>query len=142
MRQQFSFAKALLITAGVCSGLWSLRPTAARADEWGCEVLLCMSNPAGPEAASQCVPPMERFYKALKHGGSRPTCLESGWGGDIGYEAHECPPGYVLTTKLGQDDCESPTGNVGVLFRTQPYFIEIPSPDGKPGTQRIWLTLQ
>ena len=65
-------------TYHIVPGCFSVAVTAlcaqpAHADEWGCEVLLCMSNPAGPEAVGQCVPPMQRFYNVLKHGGSRPT---------------------------------------------------------------------
>ena len=37
----------------------------AHADDWGCEVLLCLSNPAGPMAVSQCVPPIKRLYAAI-----------------------------------------------------------------------------
>jgi hypothetical protein len=37
----------------------------ARADNWGCEVLLCLSNPAGPMAVAQCVPPITRLYRAI-----------------------------------------------------------------------------
>ena len=39
-------------------------PQAARAS-WGCEVLLCLANPAGPMAAPACVPPITRLYKAI-----------------------------------------------------------------------------
>lgn len=39
--------------------------SAAHADDWGCEVLLCLSNPAGPMAVSQCVPPIKRLYAAI-----------------------------------------------------------------------------
>ena len=39
--------------------------SAAHADDWGCEVLLCLSNPAGPTAVSQCVPPIKRLYAAI-----------------------------------------------------------------------------
>ncbi len=35
-------------------------------DRWGCEVLLCLSNPAGPEAESECRGPVERLYTSLK----------------------------------------------------------------------------
>ena len=38
---------------------------AAHADDWGCQVLLCLSNPSGPEALSQCEPPIEKLWKAL-----------------------------------------------------------------------------
>lgn len=39
---------------------------ATQASMWGCEVLLCLSNPAGPMAVSQCVPPITKLYNALK----------------------------------------------------------------------------
>lgn len=38
----------------------------AHADDWGCQVLLCLSNPNGPEAVSECVPPIERLWEALR----------------------------------------------------------------------------
>ncbi|MCW5223630.1 hypothetical protein D5041_21365 (plasmid) [Verminephrobacter aporrectodeae subsp. tuberculatae] len=37
----------------------------AHADDWGCEVLLCLSNPDGPMAVAQCVPPIKRLYAAI-----------------------------------------------------------------------------
>lgn len=39
--------------------------TPAKADDWGCEVLLCLSNPAGPMAVAACVPPIQRLYRAI-----------------------------------------------------------------------------
>jgi hypothetical protein len=117
----------------------------ARADQWGCEVLLCMSNPAGPEAVSQCVSPMERFYNVLKHGGSRPTCDESGWSGNIGYQPLTCPDGFALTGRdVGQGlppVCQSATGATRPAEqRSQPYYADIPQTNGQPGLQRIWLS--
>lgn len=45
------------------------------ADDWGCQVMLCMSNPAGPMAVAECVPPMQRLYEAMSHKGFHwPTC--------------------------------------------------------------------
>lgn len=51
-------------------GLWG----AAEASDWGCEVLLCMSNPAGPKAVSECVPPINKLYSELRKGRPFPTC--------------------------------------------------------------------
>lgn len=42
--------------------------TAAKADDdslWGCEVLLCLSNPSGPMAVNECVPPIKKLFRAL-----------------------------------------------------------------------------
>ena len=47
----------------------------AYADDWGCQVMLCMSNPAGPMAVAECVPPIQRLYEAMSHKGFKwPTC--------------------------------------------------------------------
>ena len=42
--------------------------------DWGCEVLLCLSNPAGPTAVPPCVPPIHRLWRALARGHAFPTC--------------------------------------------------------------------
>ena len=46
----------------------------AHADGWGCQVLLCLSDPRGPETEGGCVPPIERLWDALSHGHPFPTC--------------------------------------------------------------------
>jgi hypothetical protein len=46
----------------------------AHADNWGCEVMLCLSNPAGPRAVPECKGPIDRLEEHLKKGGSFPTC--------------------------------------------------------------------
>jgi hypothetical protein len=58
-------------------------PGVAYADDWGCQVLLCLSNPGGPEQYSACVPPIERLWSALRHGDPFPTC-DFGAGGSDG----------------------------------------------------------
>jgi hypothetical protein len=45
----------------------------ARSD-WGCEVLMCMSNPNGSTAVTECRPPMERLWRELSRGRPFPTC--------------------------------------------------------------------
>lgn len=55
--------------------LFLLLTQSAYADDWGCQVMLCMSNPAGPMAVAECVPPMQRLYEAMsKKGFKWPTC--------------------------------------------------------------------
>lgn len=58
--------------------LLTLTSIAARASDWGCEVLLCLSNPGGPTEYSQCRPPIERLWDHLKHGGGMPSCSMAG----------------------------------------------------------------
>jgi len=48
--------------------------TPAAADDWGCEVLLCLANPAGPMAVSQCVPPIRKLWRHLARGRAFPSC--------------------------------------------------------------------
>lgn len=88
--------KKLLATLAVTSTL--VAPGAARADDWGCQVLLCLSNPAGPMAVGACVPPIQRLYRALFkwRPDPFPTCTmssgaDSQSGGNYAYVA---PPSY------------------------------------------------
>lgn len=55
-------SRVLAVFSVSCAATFS---SAAHADDWGCEVLLCLSNPAGPTAVSQCVPPIKRLYAAI-----------------------------------------------------------------------------
>ncbi|WP_370689509.1 hypothetical protein [Paraburkholderia fungorum] len=57
----------------------SVVPAVAHADDWGCQVLLCLANPGGPEQYGACVPPIEKLWKALSHGDPFPTCDFSAW---------------------------------------------------------------
>lgn len=50
----------------------------AFADEWGCQVLLCMADPGGPTTQAECKPPIEKLWTWLKKGRAFPTCEEAG----------------------------------------------------------------
>lgn len=54
--------------------LFGIQGAAQAEDMWGCEVLLCLSNPAGPTAVSECKPPITKLWRHLAKGGSFPTC--------------------------------------------------------------------
>lgn len=77
----------------------------AHASDWGCEVLLCLANPNGPMAVSECVPPISKLYKHLAKGHAFPTCtMASGPNGQSyakqGYSYYDpCPAG---TSELTQ----------------------------------------
>ncbi len=94
-RSSFFAAVAMVVAAPFTS-------TAAKADTWGCEVLLCLSNPAGPMAVSQCVPPIQRLYRAIfkRNPDPFPTCaMAQGQNGrswaQVEYNNHydSCPAG-------------------------------------------------
>lgn len=76
----------------------------AKADDWACEVALCISNPAGPMAVSQCVPPIERLYRHLAHGGSFPLCKSA--------------DGHVKFTRYGQEHYEDCPAGTKAVYRT------------------------
>lgn len=46
----------------------------AHASDYGCTVLLCLANPDGPKAASECESPIDRLYSDLNLGRSLPAC--------------------------------------------------------------------
>ena len=52
----------------------------SRADDEGCTVLLCLSNPAGWAAVTECVAPVQRALKAMAKGRA-PQCTFSGSAG-------------------------------------------------------------
>lgn len=49
------------------------------ASDYGCKVLLCLANPAGPTAVAQCLPPISQLWRDLAHVPPRPfpTCDEA-----------------------------------------------------------------
>lgn len=57
----------------LAAGLIALSTQTAKA-EWACEVALCLSNPAGPMAVSQCVTPITKLYEHLAKGSAFPLC--------------------------------------------------------------------
>ena len=71
----------------------------ASADQWGCEVLLCLSNPAGPTAVKECEPPIHRLWDHLRDGHEFPSCDMSKDGKSSAYAKlgfnffDPCPPG-------------------------------------------------
>jgi hypothetical protein len=65
--------------------LASTHPVPARADDdsdnYGCKVVLCLSNPAsngGPRAPDTCAPAIDKLYHDLAHGRAFPQCAGSG----------------------------------------------------------------
>jgi len=71
--------KALLAGLVVAAGGMA-SASSAKADNWACEVALCLSNPAGPMAVSQCVPPIKKLHKHLAKGKSFPLCKSADGG--------------------------------------------------------------
>ncbi|PDT06855.1 hypothetical protein [Rhizobium sp. M1] len=74
----------------------------ARADDWGCQVLLCLSNPGGATQYAACRPPIQKLWRELAEGHSFPTCSGAGFRSSRpGYEPYYCDAGYRLEGSYG-----------------------------------------
>jgi hypothetical protein len=63
-------------------GMLSFFGSLAHASDYGCKVLLCLSNPNGPKAVAECVPPINQLFHDLRKGRAFPTCnMAEGPGG-------------------------------------------------------------
>ncbi|TQI65241.1 hypothetical protein FHT98_5111 [Bosea sp. AK1] len=66
-----------LALAAVLLTLAALSPAAARADTFGCTVLLCMLNPQGWASVPHCVPPVQAAFAIVAKGRPWPQCPEA-----------------------------------------------------------------
>ncbi|CAN7622758.1 hypothetical protein [Pararhizobium sp. LjRoot238] len=74
----------------------------AQASDWGCQVVLCLSNPGGPTQFAECRPPIQKLWRELAKGHSFPTCSGVGFHSSRpGYEPHYCNAGYRLSGDYG-----------------------------------------
>lgn len=150
-----AFAGTILIV-GACSG-------AVHASDWGCQVLLCLSNPGGPTQYSACVPPITKLYETLAMGGGFPSCSEGGMSNSkMGMQLYRCNAGWVLkksSSPFGGNVCQSLTetrhictneayGHNGATHEVcsdvpvekeaernpTPNYVDVRYPDGKGGT--------
>ncbi len=96
----------LLVAA--CGVLSTATPSSVFADDWGCQVLLCLSDPRGPETESECKPPIEKLWNALEHGKPFPTC-------DLNSSAANLPPDVKSSLPASALNADQATGaqNVG-----------------------------
>jgi hypothetical protein len=86
-----------------CVPIYLISKSHARADDWGCQVILCLSNPGGPTQFTECRPPIRRLWRALAKGHSFPTCSGVGFrASQPRYEPYYCNDGYSLTTRYSE----------------------------------------
>ncbi len=84
------------------SSAYLVSDSIARADDWGCEVILCLSNPGGATQYAPCRPPIHRLWRELARGHAFPTCSGVGFQASRpGYEPYYCDGGYRLTIRYG-----------------------------------------
>lgn len=76
MRRSPTFAAVMkkkpsrLIVAILLLGFVATSP----ASDHGCQCLLCLANPNGPRAVSECRPPIDKLFRDLSIGKPFPTC--------------------------------------------------------------------
>lgn len=82
--------------------------SSARADDWGCQVILCLSNPGGPTQYAQCRPPIQKLWSELAKGHSFPMCSGIGFRSSRpGYQPYSCDAGYRLSGSFGPQGQEA-----------------------------------
>lgn len=93
------------------------------ASDYGCKVLLCLANPAGPTAVAQCVPPITQLWRDLAHVPPRPfpTCDEARPAQAVQNTSYydPCPDGTTaletgaLALQQGMPDSTQPSVGIG-----------------------------
>jgi hypothetical protein len=112
----------------LCATTLALASVAAHADDWGCTVVLCLANPKGPTAVSECVPPIKKLWSELAKGHAFPSCDMNSSGASGNSASHQwssgnnCPPQYQYYG--GADNSEllcSMAGVVSININNKPY---------------------
>ncbi len=95
------FFRTVIAALGLGS-LYLSSGQSARADDWGCQVILCLSNPGGPTEFAECRPPIQKLWRWLAKGRSFPTCSGVGFQSSRPrYDPLYCNEGYRLTGGYG-----------------------------------------
>ncbi|PZQ77008.1 MAG: hypothetical protein DI563_05385 [Variovorax paradoxus] len=70
--------RKILASLSALAVMWSMSG-AVHADDYGCRVMLCLSNPNGPMAEQQCQPPIQKFLEgqAKEPKDPFPSCPEA-----------------------------------------------------------------
>lgn len=66
-----------LAVVAILPMLGVIAPTAARADVFGCTVLLCMMNPAGWALVPSCIQPVQTAFNLVARRQPWPQCPEA-----------------------------------------------------------------
>lgn len=90
-----------LLAACFVASPYLISGSKAQAEDWGCQVILCLSNPGGPSQYAECRPPIQKLWRELAEGHGFPTCSGVGFQSSRpGYEPYYCDTGYKL---MGDD---------------------------------------
>jgi hypothetical protein len=123
----------------------SFTPLAAHADDWGCKVLLCLSDPRGPTTESECRPPIEKLYRELAKGHAFPTCDMAGspdTGGSYAQRVYDpydpCPAGLGVAAAGSYVVQGRPTSNPANRWG-KPYDLTGTPAVSQPGGGFAWI---
>jgi hypothetical protein len=109
------------ITKFICGAILVSSSAFASASNYGCTVLMCLSNPAGPTAVAACIPPITQLWKDLLKFKPFPSCDEAG----DSFASHgtsyydPCPEGLTAL----------PTGERAALGNASEVYLGIGSGD-------------
>ena len=80
---------------------------AAQADDFGCQVLLCLSNPRGMLALKECEPPIERMFEEMRRlrPPPFPTCDFAGGGSN--FATRDWGNGGFCPEQLASYECDN-----------------------------------
>lgn len=112
----------------------------AYADNWPCEVLLCMSNPAGPTAVAECKPPIDRLWKHLSKGRGWPVCdMASDSASQEWANTDNCPPQYIAfdESESGSKAYCTYSGAITIKQNGEPYMKVWWTPSGRSVTENL-----
>lgn len=91
-----------IVAASSLASFYLVFDSKARADEWGCQVILCLSNPGGATQYAECRPPVQKLWRWVAKGHSFPTCSGVGFQSSRpGYDPYYCNEDYTLTSSFG-----------------------------------------
>lgn len=132
--------KRILAIITVFTAIAAAGAAPAAADEFGCKVLLCVSNPGGPRQFAECEPIINSLENMLKDHKPWPTCEEAS--SSYGYEPYySCEEAYgsdyhdysgKCRKKLAVVDWTGGGGGFPKMYdykprrwREDPYYVDI-----------------
>ncbi len=89
--------RLLLPIVALLPTLGPIASTPASADQFGCTVLLCMSNPQGWASVPVCVQPVQLAFSLAARGRGWPQCPEA----NMSAQQSQTPNSVDVTTKDG-----------------------------------------
>ncbi|QKV55692.1 hypothetical protein [Comamonas antarctica] len=130
------------------AALFTSAAASAYASDYGCKVLLCLSNPAsngGPKGVAECVPPINQLFHDLRKGRPFPSCdIADGNDGSsyarVVFDPYDpCPallqpalPGSYVTRGMRASAYETRhSGSRGYIVQKEPKISEPPGLDGQ-----------